>query len=271
MQTAGGAVPVVRQSKRQGALCLQCDKADGRGRCACSVPKQTAGGDECLAARGGRVPGERAGRGELPAPVPRGTEPRQRRWRGEASVRPPARSRAARKGRPPGASASLSGPGGGGSARAGRAAARRWRSARRCFAAAGRELQEPPRASGAGRCRGHCAAAALGLAEAREPPSCSRLPRAAAAAAGGGGRAAAEAAPRRAQPCEQRALDIAGMTRLLSASVLVALPSTQTDGAASLSSKTAAMARRMASARSAGQDPSDGTGYSENIFPFESH
>nr|XP_054491876.1 uncharacterized protein LOC129122245 isoform X1 [Agelaius phoeniceus] len=65
-----------------------------------------------------------------------------------------------------------------------------------------------------------------------------RLPRAAAAAAGGGGRAAAEAAPRRAQPCEQRALDIAGMTRLLSASVLVALPSTQTDGAASLSSKT---------------------------------
>ncbi|XP_077035528.1 uncharacterized protein LOC143694239 [Agelaius phoeniceus] len=193
---------------------------------------------EWLAARGGRVPGERAGRGELPAPVPRGTEPRQRRWRGEASVRPPARSRAARKGRPPGASASLSGPGGGGSARAGRAAARRWRSARRCFAAAGRELQEPPRASGAGRCRGHCAAAALGLAEAREPPSCSRLPRAAAAAAGGGGRAAAEAAPRRAQPCEQRALDIAGMTRLLSASVLVALSSTQTDGAASLSSKT---------------------------------
>ncbi|XP_071308621.1 GTPase-activating Rap/Ran-GAP domain-like protein 3 isoform X2 [Agelaius tricolor] len=31
------------------------------------------------------------------------------------------------------------------------------------------------------------------------------------------------------------------------------------------------MARRMASARSAGQDPSDGTGYSENLSPLESH
>ncbi|XP_054370655.1 uncharacterized protein LOC118686697 isoform X3 [Molothrus ater] len=79
----------------------------------------------------------------------------------------------------------------------------------------------------AGSCRSRPGRAAPGaaavtvrrLAEAREPPSCSRVPRAAAAAAGGGGRAA-------------------GMTRLLSASVLVALSSTQTDGAASLSSKT---------------------------------
>ncbi|KAL9850917.1 uncharacterized protein GJ701_006294 [Geothlypis trichas] len=77
---------------------------------------------EWLAGRGGRAPGERAVRGELPAPLPRGTEPRQRRWRGEASVRPPARSWAARKGRPPGSSASLGGTGGGGSARARRGA-----------------------------------------------------------------------------------------------------------------------------------------------------
>ncbi|KAL9850915.1 uncharacterized protein GJ701_006291 [Geothlypis trichas] len=79
---------------------------------------------EWLAGRGGRAPGERAVRGELPAPLPRGTEPRQRRWRGEASVRPPARSWAARKGRPPGSSASPGGTGGGGSARARRGGAR---------------------------------------------------------------------------------------------------------------------------------------------------
>ncbi|XP_054374227.1 translation initiation factor IF-2-like [Molothrus ater] len=214
MQTAGGAVHAVRQSRRAASDATADAPYEwlaGRGG------RAPGAGSSRRLSRAGRSRGSDAGGAKPPAGRPHGAE---RRGRG---VRPVPRPRSAvpvagaqlgRGALPP---ADGGAPGGALLPRAGSCRSRPGRAA-----------------------PGAAAVTVRRLAEAREPPSCSRVPRAAAAAAGGGGRAA-------------------GMTRLLSASVLVALSSTQTDGAASLSSKTQRWPGEWRAQGARGLDPSAGT------------